>query len=306
MKDALLLIGFNRPELLTQVIDRVRLAAPPRIYLAVDGPREGRSSDVSLVERTRQLASTLDWGCSVETLFQEVNLGCGNGVSSAISWFFSHEERGIILEDDILPDPTFFPYCEELLDRYENDPRVFAVSGCNYVPLGHVSRPSDAYRFSRVPHIWGWATWRRTWSNYRLDISDWRIQLPPSRLFEASGRSALGAAYWWSTFELLGRKQVDTWDGQLVFQAMSEGGLSATPNVNLVENIGFGESATHTVRTPDQLQPAGAISLPTRSVPVSVDERADAWTRTHHFKATVPGFARQGARYLRSRLRRSA
>jgi len=302
MSEPILLMGFNRPELLTRVIDAVRQAAPERVYLAVDGPRVDRPGEGEVVQATRDLAKQLDWGCAVETLFHPENLGCGRGVSTAVSWFFDHEERGIVLEDDLVPAPSFFPYCTELLDRYEADDRVFAISGCNYVPRGAISRPKDAYRFSRVPHIWGWATWRRSWSRYSWDISGWRKTLPPGRLYRAAGRSMMGTAYWWSTYELMARHQIDTWDAQLVFAAMSGGGLTATPNVNLVENIGFGIDATHTVRTPDHLQPVGAISLPTAPVEVVVDERADAWTRRHHFKATVPGFVGQSTRYLRRRL----
>ncbi len=302
MKDAVLLLGFNRPALLARVIDHVRAAEPPRVYLAVDGARVGRAGEQEAVRATQALASSLDWGCSVQTLFQPENLGCGRGVSTAVTWFFDHEQRGIILEDDLLPRSTFFPYCEELLDRYETDERVFAVSGCNYVPEEFITHPEDAYRFSRIPHIWGWATWRRSWSRYDWNIAGWRDRLPPNRLYESSGRSILGTAYWWSTFELMARHHVDTWDAQLVFAAMANRGLTATPNVNLVENIGFGADATHTVRQPDHLLGTTEVLLPMSPVDVVVDERADAWTRKHHFRATIPGFAVQGARYLRRRL----
>lgn len=302
MKDAVLLMGFNRPDLLRQVIDSVRVAAPERVYLAVDGARAGRREEQEAVRATQELVSLLDWGCSVQTLFRDENLGCGRGVSTAITWFFDHEERGIILEDDLLPRPSFYPYCEELLDRFEDDERVFAISGCNYVPEEHLTNPGDAYRFSRVPHIWGWATWRRSWEQYRWDISGWRSSMALRDLYASSGRSLLGTAYWASTFELMARHHVDTWDAQLVFAAMSSGGLTATPNVNLVDNVGFGVDATHTVRPPEHLLASGDVVLPTKPVPVVADERADAWTRQFHFRATIPGFLSQGSRYVRARL----
>ena len=251
----------------------------------------------------RALAAAIDWPCQIATLFQQVNLGCGLGVSTALTWFFSHEERGIILEDDILPELSFFPFCTELLDRYQDDPRVFAISGCNYVPPEAITGPG-AYRFSRVSHIWGWATWRRSWDLHRLDISDWRARLPMRVRWAATGRSLAGLAYWSSTFTLLARQQVDTWDGQLVLAAMADGGLTATSNINLVENLGFGPTATHTVRRPEYLREVESIELPTTPVEVVVDERADAWTRRFHFGATLPGFATSGARYLSGRLRR--
>jgi hypothetical protein len=124
-------------------------------------------------------------------------------------------------------------------------------------------------------------------------------------LWRAGGRSLGGFAYWTSTFELLARKQVDTWDGQLVLASMAADQWTATSNVNLVENLGFGSEATHTVRRPDYLRPVEEIKVPTEAVPVVVDERADAWTRRYHFGATVPGFAAQATRYLRRRLGRT-
>lgn len=301
--EPVLILAFNRPEHLRALIDRLKQVRPSKVYLAVDGARPDRPAEAAAVRACQELLSAIDWPCTTSTLFQRANLGCGLGVSTAITWFFEHEERGIILEDDILPDVSFFPFCAELLDRYQDDARVFAISGCNYVPPEVISSPG-AYRFSRVPHIWGWATWRRSWARHRLDIDCWRRELPPRDLWRSAGRSPAGFAYWTSTFELLGRKQVDTWDGQLVFASMVADGVTATSNVNLVENLGFGTSATHTVRKPDYLRKVESIAVPTEPVAVEVDEAADAWTRRHHFEATLVGFTKQGTRYLRRRLRR--
>lgn len=303
--EPVLLMGFNRPELMGRVLERLRQVEPTRLFVAVDGPRADRVGEAERVQACRDLAATVDWPCEVATLFQQENLGCGLGVSTAISWFFTHVERGIILEDDVLPDSSFFGFCSELLDRYQDDERVFAVSGCNYVPPEGLTQPHAPYRFSRVPHIWGWATWRRSWGRYRLDIADWRSRLPVGRLWRDVDRSVPGAMYWASTFELLARRQVDTWDGQLVLAAMASGQLTATSNVNLIENVGFGESATHTVEDRDELQPIRAQHLPLADVEVVVDRRADAWTRTHHFLATWRGMAGQAGRYLRQRQGRS-
>ena len=300
----LLIIAFNRPDHLQVLIDRLRTIMPTKIYVAVDGPRSTAVDDAAKVEACRKLVDTIDWTDDVHRNFQSVNLGCGLGVSTAISWFFDHEERGIILEDDIIPEPSFFHYCEELLDRYADDSRVLAISGCNFVPPAFQSRPLDPYRFSRVPHIWGWATWRRSWQRYRLDISGWPRALPPHRLWQRSGKSLAGATYWASTFELLARKQVDTWDGQLVFAGMVANQWTATSNVNLIRNIGFGPDATHTLEDRNELQPPGEIELPLADVPVVVDEKADRWTRAHHFKANWRGILQQGQTYVRQYGRR--
>lgn len=305
MKSPVLLIGFNRPDLLRRVIDSLREVAPTRVYLAVDGPRPNRPDELSRVQECRSLVDEINWGAEVRTLFQEENLGCGRGVTAAITWFFDSEDEGIILEDDILADASFFQFCDELLERYRNDARVFAISGCNFVPPEFQSHPEQAYRFSQIPHIWGWATWRRSWNQHRLDIAGWRKRLPPRRLWARSGHSLAGALYWATTFELLARKQVDTWDGQFVYASMRANSWTATSNVNLVRNLGFGEEATHT-KDEVETRVVEPITLPTSPVPVALDKKADAWTRKHHFHVSMVGFAVQGARYLRQRQGRSS
>ncbi len=293
-----LLMGFNRPDTMAVVFERLRELQPTRLFLAVDGPRADCPAEADKVQQCRDLAEHVDWDCEVRTLFQDENLGCGLGVSTAITWFFDQVEEGIILEDDIVPDASFFGFCSELLDRYRDDHRVFAISGANLVPRHKLTRPDDAYRFTQVTHIWGWATWRRSWQQHRLDIADWRDRLPVHRLWKRSGRSLPGTIFWGSTFEILGRKQIDTWDGQLVLAAMASGQLTAISNVCLTENIGFGDDATHTVNAMDHVLTVEPIPLPTEPVPVRVDERADAWTRKHHFGATLPGVARFAVKYI--------
>jgi hypothetical protein len=303
MKSAVLLIGFNRPELLRRVIESLRHVAPPRVYLAVDGPRPNRPDEVSRVKECQRLVDEINWGAEVRTLFQVENLGCGRGVTAAITWFFESEDEGIILEDDILADPSFFPYCDELLERYRHDARVFAISGCNFVPPDQLTHPGQDYRFSQIPHIWGWATWKRSWDQHRLDVADWRKQLPWTKLWRRSGRSVGGAIYWALTFEMLGRKRIDTWDGQFVLASMVANAWTATSNVNLVENLGFGTDATHTYVEIDT-RPVAPIHLPTTPAPVRLDVKADAWVRKHHFNVSLLGFMLMGGRYLRQQTRR--
>lgn len=299
--EPILVIAFNRPDHLAVLMHRLRGVQPARLYVAIDGPRAHRDGELARVQQCRDIVTTVDWPCVVHTLFQDENLGCGAGVTTAISWFFENEDRGIILEDDIIPDPSFFPYCEELLERYENDERVFAVSGCNFVPPKYQSRPDLPYRFSQVPHIWGWATWRRSWAKHRLNIENWRERLPLATLWSRVDHSIPGAVYWSSTFELLARKEVDTWDGQLVLAAMADDQWTATSNVNLIQNIGFDEHATHTLVDRQELLPIERIHLPLEYVPVVHDAKADAWTRKHHFLATWRGMVGQAGRFLRSR-----
>ena len=303
--EPVLVMAFNRPDHLERLLARLREVRPQRVFLAVDGARPHVERESDLVAECRDLAKAIDWTNDVSTLFQSANLGCGLGVSTAITWFFDNVDRGIILEDDIIPETDFFPYCGDLLDRYQDDDRVFAISGCNFVPAAAQTRPDLPYRFSQVPHIWGWATWRKSWQQHQLDISGWQRRLPPKQLWDRAGRSAAAAAYWASTFELLARKQVDTWDGQLVLASMVSGQITATSNVNLIDNIGFGASATHTIEDRHELQPIGQLDFPLAEVPVELDERADAWTRKHHFRASWRGIFRQAQTYLAHRGRHS-
>ena len=296
--EAVLLIAFNRPIDFAALIARLGETRPKRIYVAIDGPRAGNAEDAVNVAHCRDLVSAIDWTDEVQTNFQETNLGCGHAVATALTWFFEHEERGIILEDDILPQATLFDFCSELLDRYEADERVLAISGCNFVPPEHQSRSQDSYRFSRVPHIWGWATWRRSWDVYRFDMSDWTSRLPNSRLWRVSGRSPSGFVFWRSIFDLMARKQVDTWDMQLVFEGMVRDMWTATSNVNLVDNTGFGEAATHTERRPQYLRRSENLTFPLSHPPVLVDEKADDWTRRVVFEATMKGLFSHGLRYI--------
>jgi hypothetical protein len=298
--EPILVIAFNRPDHLSVLLDRLREVKPTKIYLAVDGPRENKPGEQQSVQDCRDMAESIDWPCTVVTNFQERNLGCGLGVSTAITWFFQNEERGVILEDDIIPDPSFFPFCEELLKRHQDDPKVFAISGCNFVPPQEISTPGD-YRFSQIPHIWGWATWRDRWNKYSLDINGWRDDLPSLKLWNRSGRSIPATIYWAGTFELLARKEVDTWDGQLVFMCMKNEMLTATSNANLIENIGFNEQATHTFEDRDELQPITPVALPLSQQEIQLDKRADAWTRRNHFRATWRGMLAQGDRFLKQR-----
>lgn len=295
--EPVLLIGFNRPDLLGEVIDRVRAGRPARVYLAVDGPRPDRAGEAERVLACQQLAGAIDWGAEVRTLFRPANLGCGRAVSGAISWFLEHEERGIILEDDILPGPDFFPFVADLLDRYRDDDRVAAITGTNFVPPSQQSAPGH-YRFSRVPVVWGWGTWRRAWADYRFDVRGWRARLPRRRAWRAMGGTPWANVVWTANFDLMARRAIDTWDLQFVLASMAAGRLTATPPVNLVENAGFRPDATHTLRRPDYLRPVEAFPQPWSGTPVVLDERADRWLMREVYGASPAGVWGQARRAL--------
>jgi hypothetical protein len=205
----ILLTAFNRPDNAARVFDEIRKIRPKQLFWAVDGPRKDRPGEDALCKKTQDIIKRVDWECEVKTLFRTENLGCGYAVAKAIDWFFENVEEGIIFEDDDLPDPTFFRFCQELLEYYRDDRRIMHISGDNFQ---HGKKRGDAsYYFSRYTHIWGWATWRRAWKYY--------------------------------DYKYISRT---TYDKAWLRSVHDQKGLAVLPNVNLVSNIGYGGDSTHT------------------------------------------------------------
>ncbi len=269
MDTAVLLLAFNRPTTTTRVLAAIRRARPRRLYFAVDGPRPGNADDQQRCAAVRQLASSVDWPCELHTLFREENLGCKRGVASAIDWFFQQEEEGIVLEDDVLPSEAFFEFCRQALAAYRDDPQVALISGFNPCPI---PGRREAL-FSSYALIWGWAAWRRTWAAYDVDLGEWR---EGDREFLRSQPHA--TAYfvrgWSETFDAVAEGRVDTWDFQLDYVLMKQRTLCVVPPRSLIENIGYGPDATHTIdRRPawagaslPQAQPKVLLPAPRRSI----------------------------------------
>jgi hypothetical protein len=257
----ILLIVFNRPEQTRKLMDRIRGIRPKNLFIAADGPRKNRPGDFEKCAEVKKIAiSAIDWECEVKTLFREENIGCGLGPSEGITWFFSQVEMGIILEDDCLPSVSFFGYCAELLDRYKNDDRIMMVSGFNH--LGKWHDDSIDYFFSEGS-IWGWATWKRAWSKFDFKLSSY-MQLPGKNylndIIESQNPGFIRA------YEGILNGASDAWDYQWHFARLVNNGLSIMPSVNLVENIGFDENATHTtwIYNPHKGNRAREINLPLR------------------------------------------
>lgn len=244
-QNAVLMLVFNRPDVTEQVFQAVRSARPPRLYIAADGPRPGRLQDQETTAQVREVIKQVDWPCEVHTRFLTVNLGCRDAVSSAIDWFFSKEEQGIVLEDDVLPSPAFFIYCDTMLERYKHDQRVFSVVGNNLVEPWY--QHPQSHFFSNVFFVWGWASWRRAWKHYDVNIAQWpktklQVGQPPYRPTQKLHR-----AYWNLVFDLTYKQQIATcWDHQWTYTHWVQDALCVTPSRNLVQNIGFGTEATHT------------------------------------------------------------
>jgi hypothetical protein len=243
LNTAVLFLVFNRLDATKQVFEAIRQAKPPRLYVAADGARANKEGEADKAQAVRDyIMQNIDWKCEVKTLFQEENLGCKYAVSGAITWFFENEEQGIILEDDCLPSQSFFWFCEELLERYKDDIRVWNIGG--YKPL-YLKGDKYSYNFSRFTHIWGWASWANRWKYYDATLSKYKENkdlLIDYEFFREDYENK-------SRNKILERVilgEIDTWDYQWNFTVRINNGLSIRPSVNLVGNVGFGDDATHT------------------------------------------------------------
>ncbi len=244
-KPVLFLI-FNRPDYTKEVFEAIRRAKPPRLYIAADGPRFDRKGDQLLCNEARSIANDISWPCDVSTLFRDENLGCRAAVSGAIDWFFDQEESGIILEDDCLPDQSFFFYCSDLLDRYADDSRINSIAGNNFQNTNTAN--GSSYYYSSYNHVWGWATWRRAWNQFDHNMLQWQKFRDNNGLHSISKDWSF-LYYWENTLDAVASGKIDSWAYVWTFTAWLHNGLVCIPEINLVKNIGFGEQSTHTSNT---------------------------------------------------------
>jgi hypothetical protein len=238
----ILFLIFNRQENTRKVFEAIRIQKPKYLFIAADGPRLDKLGEIEICEKTREIVANIDWDCEVKKLFREHNLGCKLAVSSAISWFFDQVEEGIILEDDCLPDPTFFQFCKELLEKYRLDRQVMSISGSNL--LEKPWKSNEQSYFWGHGGIWGWATWKRAWDLYDIDMKGWQKDEIKKVI-----RGAIGTDEWfysyYSMFQSSYMRSLDTWDIQWFYSILINNGLAINPCMNLVKNIGYGKG-THT------------------------------------------------------------
>lgn len=261
MRTAVAIIIFNRPDTTKAVIDEIRKAKPPRLYIISDEAREGKAGEREKVDETRALVeNSVDWECEVIKNYAEKNMGCKKRVASGITWLFEHEEQAIILEDDCVPKQEFFRYCQEMLEKYKDDEQVMMVSGTNNVPSYKVPQ---SICFSRFSCIWGWATWRRAWNKYDIEMKDWP-EIHEKGLFKPYFR---GIEY--KVFARDASKihagLVDTWDMQWQV-CILKNGFGIAPQGNLIHNIGCGhEEATHTKDSSKEIAEYGDMVFPLKT-----------------------------------------
>jgi len=288
---------FNRPHHTEQVFARICEASPSRLLIIADGARANRPGETEKCALARAVTERVDWDCEVSRNYAPTNLGCRKRVSSGLDWVFSQYEEAIILEDDCLPHLSFFRYCAELLERYRGDQRVAAVSGDNF-QFGRQWTDSSYY-FSRYPHVWGWATWRRAWRHYDVEMGGW-TEARDSGWLDQMFDDRRMARYWAETFQSVYDGQIDTWDHQWTYACWRMNGLAALPEVNLISNIGFGIDATHTMRgSKFSRMKVEEMSFPLRHpADVSRNAEADAYTERQNFKTGLLSRARKTVRRL--------
>jgi hypothetical protein len=232
----ILYLIFNRPELTEITFPSICSIKPKKLFIAADGPRIDNQYDEFNCKHVREFVlSKIDWNCEVHTLFREKNLGCGKAVSSAISWFFNHVDKGIILEDDCLPNKSFFYFSQNLLIKYQNNPKINHISGFNF-QLGYRHNKND-YFFSNYTLIWGWATWKRSWINYDFDMTDFDIFYSSYKYKNLFSQSL---------YLEVKNKIIDTWDVQWQYVNIKNKFIAIQPKFSLIRNIGFSKNATHT------------------------------------------------------------
>ena len=279
MKAPVALIIFNRPHVTAQVAAAVAKAAPSKVFVVADGPRRDQANDTTKCAATRAVIDQMDWPCEVVKKYSEVNWGCGLGPSTGLNWVFTQTDRAIILEDDCLPHPSFFPYCDELLERFQADEQIMQIAGSNF--QGGHRRGGHSYFFSRFKICWGWATWQRAWRHMDMAVRSWPEYRETTWLREHAG-DPRAAQHWAEKFDgaYRAKGKVDYWDYQWLFSTWRQNGLCVMPNVNMISNIGFDEEATHTKWAESRWArlPLQEMPFPLQHPPaISRDEEADEY-----------------------------
>jgi hypothetical protein len=290
---------FNRPELTSRVFQKIREAQPQKLFVVADGPRH--KTEETACKNARAITEAVDWDCEVYRNYSDTNLGCRSRVSSGITWAFEKVETAIVLEDDCLPHPSFFPYCQALLDYYQDDERIMMISGDNF--QDGQWRGSGSYYFSYYPHCWGWATWRRAWKYWEFSPEKW-IEFRDEGFLRAICQTRFEQVYWTDIFNTLFLEdRLDSWAYPWTFNCWSQRGLTVLPNVNLISNIGFGLQSTHTSKK-NRFANMDAHLLENIQHPHFVvrHPKADSYTFRYYFGGKLIGRSRWLWRKYRNRL----
>lgn len=274
---------FNRPDTTRRVFEAIRKIRPSQLLIIADGARN--KDEWAKCNEVRTITENIDWECRVLRNYSEINLGCKKRVSSGIDWVFENVDRAIILEDDCLPHESFFYYCEELLEKYNNNPRIMHISGDNFQAKNIKFIYNESYYFSVIAQIWGWATWRRAWKLYDLDMNSWP-QIKASGALKNTLHSDAVVDRWSYLFQQHYENKINSWDGQWTYACLINNGLCIMPKVNLISNIGFGKDATHSKTETHEFAniPTCEIEIPlTHPRDIVANIEADKYTQSYVF-----------------------
>lgn len=260
LKTPVALLIYKRPSTTEKVFEAIRQAKPPQLLVIANAPRPDQPGEAEKCAATRAIIDRVDWDCQVFKNYADTFLSCKDRISSGLDWVFETVDRAIVLEDDCVPDPSFFRFCDEMLERYQDDERVTSIAGTSYQIQRQRSQYS--YYFSHYNLLWGWATWRRVWQHYDVNMKLWPEIRDSGWLVDCLGNEQT-ANHWSRSFERT-YNGFDTWDDQWVLSCWIQSGLSIVPNVNLVSNIGFGNESTHTKDSFDwrAAMPTAPIAFP--------------------------------------------
>lgn len=267
---------FNRPSHTIISFDSIRKSRPDILFVIADGPRNAHMTDNDRCNESRIVTECIDWPCTVYRNYSDVNLGCRNRINSGLDWVFSIVDKAIILEDDCLPHPDFFNFCDNLLETYKDNYVVCSISGTNF--QNGIRRSEHSYYFSKFIHIWGWATWKRAWEMHDKKIEFWP-NMKNSITWKKYINDDIERSFWESIFDSMYMNRLDTWDYAWICSNWHAGNISITPNVNLVSNIGFDSDGTHTRNAKSKLanmqtHSMGKILHPNN---LTINQEADAY-----------------------------
>lgn len=244
LKTPVVFLTFNRPDTTKKVFEVIRQVKPPILLVSADGTRKNKPGEAEKCAAVRQIIDTVDWKCEVIKNYSEENLGSYQKNSTSLTWAFNLVEEAIILEDDCLPNISFFRFCEELLNRYRHNQQISMISGDNF--QFYNQRIHYSYYFSHYVHVWGWATWRRSWQNVDLKMNQWKEFCDSGGLSQKL-KNKWEVNYWKNIFNNMYKgKRKYSWDYQLFLSSLIDDKLSILPSANLVSNLGFDSTATNT------------------------------------------------------------
>ena len=283
----ILFLVFNRPETTAKVFNKIRSIKPKKLYVVADGPRKNNNNDIVNSNKVKDIIKQVDWPCKVKKLYRKENSGCRVSVSNGITWFFKHEKMGVILEDDCLPNNSFFNFCEKLLLKYEFDNRVMHISGNTFISDKIRSKYiTGDYFFSKYPHISGWATWRRAWNLYNHNMSNYNNNL--KKIID-NNNSLLEKLYWSKIFKLVYNNKINSWGYVWLYSIWENKGLSIQPKYNLVKNIGFGIDATHTNKIISGFSNYHYLKLKKHPLIVDSNKFVDSYISKYHYNISFLG-----------------